>query len=63
MRLMAKKKKENLYVDIDADLKRRLVRLADRRSRKLTAEVALALRRYLKEEEPKEGLSADVDEE
>jgi predicted transcriptional regulator len=63
MRLMAKKKKENLYVDIDADLKRRITRLADVRLRKINAEVALALQRYLEEEEPKEGLSPDADEE
>jgi Arc/MetJ family transcription regulator len=53
---MAKKKKETLYVDIDADVKQRMVRLSDARLRKLNAEVEIALRRYLKEEEPKQPL-------
>lgn len=55
---MAKKKpaKATLYVDIDAELKARIDRLAEVRHRKLTAEVSLALERYLREEEPKEGL-------
>jgi predicted transcriptional regulator len=61
---MAKKKptrggppqKAVLYVEIDPDLKERLVRLADLRSRKITAEAVLALRRYVAEEEEKEGL-------
>jgi predicted transcriptional regulator len=46
-----------LYLEIDSDLKERLVRLADLRSRKITAEAVLALRRYVEEEERKEGLS------
>ncbi len=63
---MAKKKptraqpprKEVLYVEMDADLKRRLVRLAElpHRNRKISAEAIMALRRYLEEEEAKEGL-------
>jgi hypothetical protein len=56
---MAKKKKETLYVDIDADVKQRMVRLSDARLRKLNAEVEIALRRYLTEEEPKESLSEE----
>ena len=58
----AKKKKETLYVDIDAAVKRRISRLADRRYRKLNAEVEIALTRYLDQEEPKEGLSRKVEE-
>jgi hypothetical protein len=62
---MAKKKpsrspspppKAVLYVEIEPSLKDRLVRLADRRLRKITAEAVLALRRYVEEEEGKEGL-------
>jgi plasmid maintenance system antidote protein VapI len=57
-RPMAKKKaKATLYVDIPKELKDRIDRLAEARHRKLTAEVAIALERYLDEEEPKEGLS------
>jgi predicted DNA-binding protein len=54
MPVMARKK--GLYADIPEELKARLDRLAEHRSRKLTAEVVLALRRYLDEEERKEGL-------
>ncbi len=55
MPVMAKKpKKAPLYVDIDADLKRRMNRLAGVRSRKLNAEVQIALKRYLEAEEKKE---------
>lgn len=61
MPVMAKKK-ETLYVDIDASLKDRLERLAKKRKRKLNAETELALERYLDEEEPKEGLSPDDDD-
>jgi predicted transcriptional regulator len=47
-----------LYVELDAALKRRLVRLANlpHRARKITAEAIIALRRYVEEEEAKEGL-------
>lgn len=62
MLLMAKNK-EPLYVEIDTDLKRRISRLAEARQRKLTAEVSIALKRYLEAEEPKEGLAADDVEE
>jgi predicted transcriptional regulator len=53
MPLMAKKKKKTLYVEIDADLKDWLDQIAAAHSRKLTAEVEMALRRYLKEEQAK----------
>jgi predicted transcriptional regulator len=53
MPLMAKKKKKTLYANIDADLKDRLDRLAAASSRKLIAEIEMALRRYLDEEEAK----------
>jgi predicted transcriptional regulator len=53
MPLMAKKKKKTLYVDIDADLKDRLDRLAAAHARKLTAEVEMALREFLNREEAK----------
>lgn len=56
MYLMAKKKKVPLYVDIDPDIRRRMNRLAEVRSRKLNAEVQIALRQYLDKEEKKEGL-------
>jgi predicted transcriptional regulator len=51
-------KKEVLYVEMDAQLKRRLVRLAElpHRNRKITAEAIMAIRRYVEEEEAKEGL-------
>lgn len=52
--LMAKGPKATLYVDIDLELKRRLDRLATHRGRKLTAEVARMVSRYLSEEEAKE---------
>jgi cytochrome c553 len=45
-----------LFAMLPEELKARLDRLAEHRSRKLTAEVVLALRRYLDEEERKEGL-------
>jgi hypothetical protein len=47
-----------LYVEMDASLKRRLVRLAGlpHRNRKITAEAIMAIRRYVEEEEAKEGL-------
>jgi predicted transcriptional regulator len=47
-----------LYVEMEASLKRRLVRLAQlpHRSRKITAEAILAIRRYVEEEERKEAL-------
>jgi hypothetical protein len=50
------KKKSTLYVDIDERLKRRLARLADHRHRKLTAEVALMVEKYLDAEERAEKL-------
>lgn len=67
MSLMAKKKpKLTLYVDLEPMTKRRLDRLATARRRKLTAEVQIALDRYLDEEEKKEKnlppLDADEDE-
>jgi hypothetical protein len=51
-------RKEVLYVEMDAQLKRRLVRLAElpHRNRKITAEAIIAIRRYVEEEEAKEGL-------
>jgi hypothetical protein len=51
-------KKEVLYVEMDAQLKRRLVRLAElpHRNRKISAEAIIAIRRYVEEEEAKEGL-------
>jgi predicted transcriptional regulator len=51
-------KKEVLYVEMDAQLKRRLVRLAElpHRNRKISAEAIIAIRRYLEEEEAKESL-------
>jgi hypothetical protein len=51
-------KKEVLYVEMEALLKRRLVRLAElpHRNRKITAEAIMAIRRYVQEEEAKEGL-------
>lgn len=50
--------KQVLYLEIEADLKRRLVRLAElpHRNRKLTAEATIALRRYVEDEEAKEEL-------
>lgn len=44
-----------LYADIPEDLKRRLDRMAQYHSRKIGAEVALALKRYLDAEEKKAG--------
>ena len=61
MPVMAKKK-ATLYVDIDADTKARMERLAKARRRKINAEVELALERYLAEEEPKEWPDDDPDE-
>jgi predicted transcriptional regulator len=54
----AKAAKEVLYVEMDAALKRRLVRLAElpHRNRKITAEAIMAIRRYVEEEEKKENL-------
>jgi hypothetical protein len=49
-------RKKVVYVEVDPLLKERLDRLAALRSRKITAEAILALRRYLDEEEAKEGL-------
>lgn len=51
-------KKEVLYVEMEPQLKRRLVRLANlpTRNRKITAEAIMAIRRYIEEEEAKEGL-------
>jgi len=58
MPLMAKKPaKAVLSVEIEATLKHRLHRLADKRGRKLVAEVTIMLRQYLAAEEPKEGLT------
>lgn len=59
--IMAKKKppKAALYVEIPADLKKRLDSLAHRRKRKLTAEVEMALERYVDEEEAREGVDPD----
>ena len=61
MRTMAREKKVSLFVEIPESLKVRLQALADLRSRKMTAEVILALRRYLEEEESKEGIESDDD--
>jgi predicted transcriptional regulator len=55
------RKKEVLYVEVPADLKKRLVRLAETRARKISAEATLALERYVREEEQKEGLAEDED--
>ncbi len=60
---MAKKKKATLYVDIDANIKKRMDALAEARRRKLNAEVEIALERYLREEEPKEGLDSEPPDE
>jgi hypothetical protein len=49
---MAKKKK-GLYADIDPALKLRLKRMADYNSRKITAELTLALEQYLQPLEKK----------
>jgi hypothetical protein len=51
-------KKEVLYVEMEATLKRRLVRLAElpTRRRKLTTEAIMAIERYVEEEERKEKL-------
>lgn len=54
MPIMAKKKA--LYADIPEDLKARLDRLAEHRARKLAAEVTLAIRHWVEQEEKKEGL-------
>ena len=50
--------KEVLYVEMEALLKRRLIRLAElpHRNRKITAEAIMAIRRYVEEEEAKENL-------
>jgi len=56
MPAMAKKKKTGLYADIDDELKRRLVRMADYHDRKIAAELSVALRRYLEAEEKKANL-------
>jgi hypothetical protein len=50
-----------LYVEIAASLKRRLVRLAEARARKISAEATLALERYVRDEEHKEGIAEDED--
>jgi predicted transcriptional regulator len=52
-----------LYVEMDAELKRRLTRLANlpHRNRKISAEAIIAIRRYVEEEEAKEGLSSSPD--
>jgi hypothetical protein len=54
----ARPAKEVLYVEMDALLKRRLVRLAGlpHRNRKITAEAIMAIRRYVEEEEARENL-------
>lgn len=55
---MAKKKetaKETLYVEMPAELKQRLAALAERRSRKISAEAIIAIREYVEREEGKEG--------
>ena len=54
----AKLHKEVWYVEMDGLLKRRRVRLAKlpHRNRKITAEAIMAIRRYVEEEEAKEGL-------
>lgn len=52
--LMAKRPKASMYVEIDADIKQRMDRLAAHRRRKLNGEVGIALERYLAEEEAKE---------
>jgi hypothetical protein len=53
-----------LYVEMDATLKQRLVRLAGlpHRNRKITAEAIMAIRRYVEEEERKEGLPPITDQ-
>ena len=63
MPLMAKKlAKAVLSVEIEATLKERLHRLADKRGRKLVAEVTIMLRQYLAAEEPKERLTDTMKE-
>jgi hypothetical protein len=56
--------KEVLYVEMEASLKRRLVRLAGlpHRNRKITAEAIMAIRRYVEEEEARENLPPLEDE-
>lgn len=49
------KKKASLYAEIDETLKRRLDRMATYHSRKIGAELSLALKRYLDAEEKKAG--------
>lgn len=53
-----KPEKAVLYIELEALLKQRLVRLAElpHRNRKITAEAIMAIRRYVEEEEEKEGL-------
>lgn len=61
MPLMTEEAKAALYAEIPKSLKERLAHLAKVRSRKITAELVLALERYVDEEEAKEGIS-DADE-
>jgi predicted transcriptional regulator len=60
--MATKPAKAVLSVEIDATLKERLHRLADKRGRKLVAEVTIMLRQYLAAEEAKEGLTDKVNE-
>jgi hypothetical protein len=54
--------KATLYVELEAELKHRFDRLAQARRRKLTAEVAIMIERYLAEEEPREGLTGEEED-
>jgi hypothetical protein len=57
---MSKKKKPEekdvLYIEMPASIKARLARLAEVHFRKMTQEAIVAILRYVKEEEEKEGL-------
>jgi predicted transcriptional regulator len=53
------KKKEVLYVELAADLKKRLTGLAERRHRKITAEAIIAIQQYVDREEAKEAREAE----
>jgi hypothetical protein len=58
VRILAVLVKGVLYIEMDVRLKQRLVRRAGLpyRNRKITAEAIMAIRRYVEEEEAKEGL-------
>lgn len=61
MSLMTEEQRVALYAEIPKQLKDRLARLAKVRSRKLTAELMLAIERYVDEEEPKEDIGDEDD--